>query len=40
MDQVFGVMLVIVAVGLLFDRLVFSPAEKWLRRRWGTETRG
>ncbi len=40
MDQVFGVMLVIVAVGLLFDRLVFSPVEKWLRRRWGTETRG
>ena len=40
MDQVFGVMLVIVAVGLAFDRVVFAPAERWLRRRWGTESRG
>lgn len=40
MDQVLGVMLVIVAVGLLADRLVFYPVERWLRRRWGTETRG
>jgi len=40
MDQVLGVMLVIVAVGLLADRLVFFPVEKWLRRRWGTEARG
>jgi NitT/TauT family transport system permease protein len=37
MDQVFGVMLVIVAVGLLADRLVFFPVERWLRRRWGIE---
>lgn len=40
MDQVLGVMLVIVAVGLMADRLVFFPAERWLRRRWGTEARG
>jgi NitT/TauT family transport system permease protein len=39
MDQVLGVMLVIVAVGLLADRLVFFPVERWLRRRWGTESR-
>jgi NitT/TauT family transport system permease protein len=39
MDQVLGVMLVIVGVGLLADRLVFFPAEKWLRRRWGVESR-
>jgi len=39
MDQVVGVMLVIVAVGLAADRAVFYPAESWLRRRWGTERR-
>jgi NitT/TauT family transport system permease protein len=40
MDQVLGVMLVIVVVGLLADRALFYPAERWLRRRWGTEGRG
>ena len=40
MDQVIGVMLVIVAVGLLVDRAIFLPVETWLRRRWGTEVRG
>jgi NitT/TauT family transport system permease protein len=39
MEQVLGVMLVIVAVGLAMDRLVFFPAERWLRSRWGTEGR-
>jgi NitT/TauT family transport system permease protein len=39
MDQVVAVMLVIVAVGLLADRLVFYPVERWLRRRWGVEAR-
>ena len=39
MEQVLGVMLVIVAVGLAMDRLVFFPAERWLRRRWGMEGR-
>ncbi len=39
MDQVVGVMLVIMAVGLLADRLIFYPAERWLRWRWGVDTR-
>ena len=36
MDQVIGVMLVIIAIGLLADKLLFSPWEKFLHRRWGT----
>lgn len=36
MDQVLGVMFVIVVVGLLVDRALFAPAERTLRRRWGT----
>jgi len=36
MDQVIGVMLVIIAIGLLADKLLFSPWEKFLYRRWGT----
>ncbi len=36
MDQVFGVMLVIVVIGLLVDRILFSPWEAFLHRRWGT----
>lgn len=36
MDQVLGVMLVIVVVGLLVDRALFAPAERALHRRWGT----
>jgi len=36
MDQVVGVMLVIVAIGLLADKIVFSPWERFLHRRWGT----
>src|SRR5690242_14256431 len=36
MDQVIGVMLVIVVVGLLADRILFSPWERFLHRRWGT----
>lgn len=35
MDQVMAVMFVIVAVGLLADRMVFLPAEKYLRRTRG-----
>ncbi|NQU45402.1 ABC transporter permease subunit [bacterium] len=35
MDQVIGVMLVIVLIGLLADRLFFSPWERFLYRRWG-----
>jgi len=36
MDQVIGVMLVIVAVGLVADRVLFAPWERFLHRRWGT----
>lgn len=36
MDQVFGVMLVIVIIGLLVDRILFAPWEAFLYRRWGT----
>lgn len=35
MDQVIGVMLVIVAIGLLADKIFFSPIERFLHRRWG-----
>ena len=36
MDQVIGIMLVIVLIGLLADRVLFSPWERFLHRRWGT----
>jgi NitT/TauT family transport system permease protein len=36
MDQVIGVMLVIVLIGLAADKLLFSPWERFLHRRWGT----
>jgi NitT/TauT family transport system permease protein len=36
MEQVIGVMLVIVLIGLLADRLLFSPWERFLHKRWGT----
>jgi NitT/TauT family transport system permease protein len=36
MEQVLGVMLVIVAIGLSVDRLVFAPIERRLHLRWGT----
>ncbi len=39
MDQVIGVMLVIVMIGLLTDKIVFAPIERFLHRRWGTETK-
>ena len=37
MDQVVGVMLVVVGVGLLADLIFFSPVERWLRRSRGLE---
>ncbi|NBV52709.1 MAG: ABC transporter permease subunit, partial [Verrucomicrobia bacterium] len=37
MDQVVGVMLVVVGVGLLADLIFFSPIERWLRRSRGLE---
>lgn len=36
MEQVIGVMLVIVLIGLLADKIMFSPWERFLHRRWGT----
>lgn len=36
MDQVIGIMLVIVLIGLAADKVLFSPWEHWLHRRWGT----
>lgn len=37
MDQVIGIMLVIVLIGLAADKVMFSPWEKWLHQRWGTQ---
>jgi NitT/TauT family transport system permease protein len=36
MDQVIGIMFVIVVIGLLADKIFFSPIETFLHRRWGT----
>lgn len=36
MDQVLGVMIVIVVVGVTIDRVLFAAAERALHRRWGT----
>ena len=36
MDQVLAVMLVIVFIGLVADKVMFSPWERFLHRRWGT----
>ena len=36
MEQVIGIMLVIVFIGLAADKVLFSPWENWLHRRWGT----
>jgi len=36
MDQVIAIMLVIVAIGLLADKILFSPWERFVHRRWGT----
>ncbi len=36
MDQVVGIMLIIVVIGLLADKILFSPWERFLHRRWGT----
>lgn len=35
MDQVVGVMLVIIFIGFAADKLLFSPWEHFLSRRWG-----
>lgn len=35
MDQVVGVMFLIIFIGFAADKLLFSPWERFLRRRWG-----
>jgi NitT/TauT family transport system permease protein len=35
-DAVVGIMIIIVVIGLLTDKVVFSPIEKFMHRRWGT----
>lgn len=37
MEQVVAIMLLIVLIGLLADKILFSPWERFLHRRWGTE---
>jgi NitT/TauT family transport system permease protein len=37
MNAVLGIMLVIICIGLLIDRIVFNPLEKFLHERWGTK---
>ena len=36
MDAVIGIMLVIVMIGLLADKVLFAPLERFMHRRWGT----
>lgn len=36
MPQVIGVMFAIVIIGLMVDKSLFSPIERFLHRRWGT----
>ena len=36
MEQVVGVMFIIVLIGLLADKILFSPWERFIHRRWGT----
>ena len=35
MDQVIGVMSVVIVIGLLVDKVAFSPLEHRLRKKWG-----
>jgi len=35
MDQVIGVMGVVILIGLLVDKAFFSPLENMLRKKWG-----
>ena len=35
MDQVVGLMLTIIVIGFLADKIIFSPWERFLHRRWG-----
>jgi NitT/TauT family transport system permease protein len=35
MDQVVGLMFIIIVIGFLADKIIFSPWERFLHRRWG-----
>ena len=35
MDQVIGIMCVVIAIGLLIDKAIFSPIERNLQKKWG-----
>lgn len=37
MYQVIGVMFIIIVVGLMADKILFSPLERYLQHRWGTD---
>jgi NitT/TauT family transport system permease protein len=37
MEAVIGVMFVIILVGLLVDKLIFSPLERFMHEKWGTQ---
>jgi len=39
MEQVIGIMLVLLVIGLVADKVLFSPWERLLHRRWGTEVK-
>ena len=36
MDTVIGIMLIIIVIGLIMDKIVFTPLENYLHERWGT----
>jgi NitT/TauT family transport system permease protein len=36
LSQVIGVMIIIMLIGLIADKILFSPWERYLQRRWGT----
>lgn len=36
MDTVIGIMFLIIVIGLVTDRLMFLPLERFIHRRWGT----
>ncbi len=38
MSLVISIMLVIIAIGLLTDRLLFARLESWVQERWGLQT--
>ena len=39
MDQVVGIMFILLLIGLLADKILFSPWERLLRHRWGTASK-